>query len=108
MEMTESLLDHDSESSERWPREYHLEDPNNTPLQIPHPSLDEAFIEVVAKTVTTYKFSYLLSSRNGEKFDSSEEIYNRLKNWAISREFAVVQRSKEKGNEDRRTPIKVR
>ena len=108
MEMTESLPDHDPESSERQSREYHLEDSNNIPLWTPHSSFDEAFIEVVGKAVTTCKSSQILPSGNGEKFDSSEETYDRLQNWVMSRGFAVVQRSKEKGNEDRGTFIRVR
>ena len=78
MEMIESLPDHNPKSSERWPREYHLKNPNNIPLSTPHPSLNEAFIEVITKAVIICKSSHLLPSRNGEKFDSSEEVYNRL------------------------------
>ena len=80
MEMTESLLNYDPKFSERWPREYHLEDFNDIPLWTPHPSLDEAFIKVIAKAVTTCKSSQLLPPRNGEKFDFSEKAYDRLQN----------------------------
>ena len=67
MKMIESLLDHNPKSSERWPREYYLKNPNNISLWILYPSFDEAFIEVVAKAVTACKFSQLLSLRNSRE-----------------------------------------
>ncbi len=78
MEIIKSFLDYNLKSSERWPREYYLKDSNNTPLWTSHPSLDEAFIKVITKAVIIYKSSHLLFSRNGEKFDSFKEVYDRL------------------------------
>jgi hypothetical protein len=74
----------------------------------PHSSLDEALAEIVAKAVCDCNYHHLFPPRTGETFGNPDAAYERLQNWAMSRGFAVVLRSKEAGNAARGTPLRVR
>jgi hypothetical protein len=74
----------------------------------PHPSLDEALVEIVAKAVCDCNHYHLFPSRTGETFGNPDAAYERLQNWAMSKDFAVVLRNKEAGNATRRTLMRVK
>jgi hypothetical protein len=49
----------------------------------------------VTKAVCDYNYNHLFSSRSDENYPNPKITYDRLQNWVISKDFAVVQRSKE-------------
>ena len=83
-------------------------DDRNNVIWRSHPSLNVILVEIVAKAVYNCNHNYFFSSRSGETLFNLNEAYERLQNWAICRDFAMVQRSKETGNAARGTFVRVK
>jgi hypothetical protein len=94
--------------SSTWPAASSLEDINDNSVWRPHPSLDKVLVEVVAKAVCDCNHNYLFSSRSDENYLNPETAYDRQQNWAMSKGFAVVQRSKKASNAILGTIMRVR
>jgi hypothetical protein len=91
-----------------WPAAPSLEGINNNNVWRPHPSLDKVLVEIVAKAVCDCNHHYLFPPPSDENYLNPEAAYDRLQNWAMTKGFAVVQRSKKAGNATLKTPMRVR
>jgi hypothetical protein len=98
----------DPPRSSTWPAAPSLEGIDDNSVWRPHPSLDKVLVEIVAKAVCDCNHNYLFPPRSDENYLNPEAAYDRLQNWAMSKGFAVVQRSKEAGNATLKTPMRVR
>jgi hypothetical protein len=98
----------DPPRSSTWPAAPSLEGIDDNNVRRPHPSLDKVLVEIVAKAVCDCNHHYLFPPRSDENYLNPEAAYDRLQNWAMTKGFAIVQRSKEAGNATLKTPMRVR
>ena len=62
----------------------------NAPSWVPHPYLDEDLIPILQRAIDRIPPSHLLPPRKNETFDTPDDAWTRLQDYAFSQGFAIV------------------